>query len=215
MNFCGQSVESVFREYERRAGAERLAMATMAPGEGMSRRDEFLLPVGRDAAWFLHSLVVARKPSIVLELGTSYGYSTLFLADAVAQCDGRLVTMENADYKQVYARDMIAKAGLSDRVEFRLGDAVTMIGEQAGPFDLVLLDIWKELYVPCFEAFYPKLSDEAIIAADNMIEPEIARPDVREYRAALQAKHDLQTTLLPIGSGIELTCKWPSNSDKL
>jgi len=50
--------------------------------EGFARRDEFLLPVGVDAAWFLHALIGARKPKCILELGTSYGYSTLFLADA-------------------------------------------------------------------------------------------------------------------------------------
>jgi predicted O-methyltransferase YrrM len=215
VNFSGDAVAAVFDEYERRADEEREVMAAMAPGEGYSRRDEFLLPVGREAAWFLHSLVIARKPSIVLELGTSYGYSTLFLADAVTQCGGRLITMEIADYKQDYAREMIAKAGLTDNVDFHLGDAVAMIGEEDGPFDLVLLDIWKDLYVPCFEALYPKLSDEGIIAADNMIEPEIARPEVREYRTLLHSKPDLQTTLLPIGSGIELSCRWPANSGKL
>ena len=49
--------------------------------------------------------------------------------------------------------------------------------------DFILLDIWKELYTPCFDAFYGKLSEEAIIASDNMITPEMARPDVRIYRA--------------------------------
>ena len=215
MNFSADTVAAVFEEYEQRAAEEREVMAAMAPGEGYARRDEFLLPVGRDAAWFLHSLVMARKPSIVLELGTSYGYSTLFLADAVAQCGGRLITMEIADYKQDVAREMIAKAGLTDSVDFRLGDAVAMIGEEDGPFDVVLLDIWKDLYVPCFEALYPKLSDEGIIAADNMIEPEVARPEVREYRALLHTRPDLQTTLLPIGSGIELSCRWPADSRKL
>jgi predicted O-methyltransferase YrrM len=100
-------------------------------------------------------------------------------------------------------------------VDFRLGDAVTMIGADPGPFDVILLDIWKELYVPCLAAFYPKLSDEGIVAADNMVEPIAARPEVRKYRAAVRALTDMQTTLLPIGSGIELSVKWPATSKKL
>jgi predicted O-methyltransferase YrrM len=90
-----------------------------------------------------------------------------------------------------------------------------MIHADPGPFDFVLLDIWKELYTPCLEAVYPKLADEAIIAADNMISPEIARDDVRVYRAAVRAKPDLQTSLLPIGSGIELSVKWSAGNPKL
>ena len=137
------------------------------------------------------------------------------MADAAKAVGAKLITMELADYKQAYAREMISKAGLSDVVDFRLGDAVAMIAADSGPFDFVLLDIWKELYLPCFEAFYPKLSEEAVVAADNMIFPDIARPDVREYRAAVRSKADLQTVLLPVGQGIELTVKWTAANQKL
>jgi predicted O-methyltransferase YrrM len=90
-----------------------------------------------------------------------------------------------------------------------------MIGDDEGPFDFVLLDIWKELYLPCFEAFYPKLADEGMIVADNMIFPPMARPDVRAYRAAVSGKGDMQQALLPVGMGIEIAVKWPAGSDKL
>jgi predicted O-methyltransferase YrrM len=90
-----------------------------------------------------------------------------------------------------------------------------MIEADAGPLDFILLDIWKELYLPCFRAFYPKLSEEAIIAADNMITPVQAREDVRQYRAAVHAAEDLHTTLLPIGSGIELSVKWTEGNPSL
>ena len=132
----------------------------------------------------LHSLILAKRPARVLELGTSYGYSTLFLADAVTQAGGTLITMDLADYKQAAARNMIDKAGLSAAVDFRLGDAVALIKADPGVFDFVLLDIWKDMYIPCLRAFYPKLTDEAIIAADNMIEPSMVREDARKYRAA-------------------------------
>ena len=215
MTFSSPRVRSVYDAYERRNAEERARIARMDPGAGFTIRDELLLPVGPDVGWFLHSLIVAKRPSVVLELGTSYGYSTLFLADAVSQVGGRLVTMELADYKQQYAREHIAEAGLEDVVDFQLGDAVEMIGAHGGPFDLVLLDIWKELYLPCFNALYPMLSDEGIIAADNMVEPEMARPEVRAYREALNGKADIQTTLLPIGSGIELSCRWQEGNPKL
>jgi predicted O-methyltransferase YrrM len=163
----------------------------------------------------LHALILAKGPKRILELGTSYGYSTLFIADAARAVGATVISMELADWKQAYAAEQITLAGLADVVDFRCGDAVAMIGADAGTFDLILLDIWKELYLPCFDAFYPKLSDEAIIAADNMVYPPQAREDVRKYRAAVRAKGDLQTTLLPIGSGIELSVKWSAGNEKL
>ena len=214
MRFSGPAVAEVFEDYERRAAEEWERGQALGP-DMFAHRDEFLLPVGAEAGWFLHSLILAKRPARILELGTSYGYSTLFLADAAKQVGGTLITMDLADYKQAEARRQIERAGLADVVEFRLGDAVAMIEEDPGPFDFVLLDIWKELYVPCLEALHPKLAYEAIVAADNMIEPQTARGEVRKYRTALRARPDMQTALLPIGSGIELSVKWPAGSAKL
>jgi|HubBroStandDraft_1064217.scaffolds.fasta_scaffold271810_1 predicted O-methyltransferase YrrM len=212
--FSSPAVDQVFAEYERRNAEERTKAASLG-SELFAHRDEFLLPVGREVGWFLHSLILAKRPARVLELGTSYGYSTLFLADAVTQVGGTLITMELAEYKQAAARAMIEKAGIAAVVDFRLGDAVALINADPGPFGLVLLDIWKDMYVPCLRAFYPKLADEGIIAADNMIEPAVVREDARKYRSALGSLPDMQTTLLPIGSGIELSVKWSPANGKL
>ena len=214
MHFSEPAAAEVFASYQRRDAEER-ARGVALGDSFFAHRDEFLLPVGPEVGWFLHSLILARRPARILELGTSYGYSTLFLADAARQIGATLITMDLADYKQAEARANMERAGLADVVEFRLGDAVALIHADPGPFDLVLLDIWKDLYVPCLDAFHPKLSDEGIVAADNMIEPEMARADVRKYRAAIRALPDMQTALLPIGSGIELSVKWPAGSVKL
>jgi predicted O-methyltransferase YrrM len=215
MNFTDPKVAAVFAEYEARDAIEQERWKLTPPGSGLANRDDFLLPVGPEVGAFLHALILARKPKRILELGTSYGYSTLVMADAARSVGAELITMELADYKQAYAREQLGKAGLDGVVDFRCGDAVAMLRADPGPFDFILLDIWKELYMPCFDAFYSKLSEEAIIASDNMIYPEIARPDVRVYRDAVRAKTDLQTVLLPIGQGIELSVKWSAGNGKL
>lgn len=205
---------AVAARYEARAASDTAKMRELGSA-GFARRDEFLLPVGPEVGRFLHALILARRPHRILELGTSYGYSTLYLADAARSVGAQVVTMELADYKQAHAREQLTEAGLAAVVDFRLGDAVEMLAADAGPWDFVLLDIWKELYLPCFEQFYPKLSEEAIIASDNMIEPAMARPEVRLYREAVRAKADMQTALLPIGSGIEISVKWSAGNAKL
>lgn len=215
MYFTDPKAAEVFAEYLARHEQERALTRDLPRGQFGERRDEFLLPVGADVGNFLRALAIGRKPERILELGTSYGYSTLFLADAAKACGAKLVTVDVDAAKQDYARRMLERAGLAEAVEFRCGDALDIVAADEGEFGLVLLDIWKNLYLPCFEAVYPKLAEEGLIVSDNMIMPESAREAVRAYREAVRAKPDLQTVLLPLGSGIELTIKWSEGNPKL
>lgn len=215
MQFTDPRAQSVFDEYRSRHEGERALMNDLPRDAFGERRDEFLLPVGAAVGDFLRSLAVGRGAETILELGTSYGYSTLFLADAAKQCGARVITIDFEAHKQNYARTMLERAGLADAVEFRCGDAVELVQQAGEEYDLVLLDIWKNLYVPCFEAVYPRLSQGGMLVSDNMIYPESAREATRALRSAIAEKPDLQTALLMLGSGIELTVRWDPKSDKL
>ena len=120
---------------------------------------------------------------------------------------GKVFSYEIASNKQAYAKAQIAAAELSEFVEWRLGDAVSLLASQSGPIDFVLMDLWKDLYVPCFEALYPKLALNGVIVADNMLSPEFTRADAAVYRAAVRSKRDMQAVLLPIGQGIDVSCR--------
>jgi predicted O-methyltransferase YrrM len=202
--------DQVLAKYTKRIEAEDELWRTENPGALFARRDDFLLPVGEEVGRFLHALVIARGAKVIVELGTSYGYSTLFLADAARQTGGKVHSFEIAVDKQNYARAQLAEAGLADYVEWRMGDAVALLDQIEDGVEFVLIDLWKELYIPCFEKLYPKLANNAVIAADNMLEPAMSRPDAEAYRAAVGACPDIQSVLLPIGSGIELSCLWRS-----
>jgi predicted O-methyltransferase YrrM len=205
--------ETVLARFETRAEEERRVWAAQSdPTALLERRDEFLLHVGEETARLLHALVVGRGATRLLELGTSYGYSTLFLADAAQRTGGTLTTVELDAAKQEHARTQLADAGLDQVVDWRCGDAVALLDELEGPFDFVLLDLWKELYVPCFERVVDKLADGALLAADNMLEPAIVRPEAEAYRAAVRSRPELQTILLPVGSGVELSCVWRTSA---
>ncbi|HLI22545.1 MAG TPA: class I SAM-dependent methyltransferase, partial [Stellaceae bacterium] len=133
------------------------------------------------------------------------GYSTLWLAAAARDSGGKVITIEAVEKKQAYARAALTKAGVASAVEFYLGDALGILARLPGPFDFVLLDIWKDLYVPCLDLFYPKLAPGAVVAADNMIFPAGHRAEAADYRRAVRAKPLMQSMLLPVGQGIELS----------
>jgi predicted O-methyltransferase YrrM len=195
-------VSAVLELYHQRMREEGERMRSGRMGAG-DWRDQVLLAVGPDTGRLINILARSLKAPHILELGTSYGYSGIWLADAARATGGRLTTMELQDYKSAYAKDMSTKAGLAEQVDFKVGDAVAMIEALPAGIDFVLVDLWKDLYVPCLEAFYPKLNSGAIIVADNMIRP--GGDDVKRYAEVIRAKPKIASVLLPVGSGIEIS----------
>lgn len=204
-----QAFRTVLARYNERAAREEEQQRSGDPRSALSVRDAYLLHVGEEAARVLHALIVGQGSRTIVELGTSYGYSTLFLADAARRTGGKVFTIDLAAEKQAYAREQLEEAGLAGHVEWMLGDALEILTGLEGPLDFVLLDIWKELYIPCLDRLAPKMAVGGIIAADNILLPEIVRPDAVAYQAAVRTKPGLQSTLLQIGQGIELSTYWP------
>ncbi len=200
-----QKIQGILSEYEARAAKESPHIMQMSEDEWRSRRDEFMLSVGHDTGRLLNILAKGAGARRILELGSSYGYSTLWLAEAARKTGGTVFSLEINSSKQQYARAMIAKAGLDGQVEFFLGDALKTIASLDGPFDFVLLDLWKDLYVSCFDLFYPKLNPGAIVVADNMLRPEEYLPEALKYRRHARSHPKIDSVLLPVGSGIELS----------
>jgi len=198
-------IERVLAEFERRAEEEQ--RRTLAPGAPGTNLDDLLLSVGREAGTLLYLLASGAQSRRILELGTSYGYSTVWLAAAARATGGKVLSLELRDFKIEHARQALTRAGLSTRVEFHAGDCLETLKQLPGPFDFVLLDVWKDLYLPCFELIHPKLAPGAIIAADNMLLPEVVRPQAEAYRARVRAAGDLDSVLLDIGNGVEVSRK--------
>lgn len=201
---------AVFREYaerEQREHAARVAAKTQQP---LAVRNEMLLGIGEDTGRLLNILVKASRARSILEIGTSFGYSTLWLAEAARAVGGRVVTLELAPQKVAFARERMRAAGLIDWIDFRVGDALASLASLDMKFDFVLLDPWKELYVPCLELFYPRLNPGALIAADNMLLPEYSRPDAAKYIAAVRSLPGIESVTVPVGSGVELS-RWSAS----
>jgi predicted O-methyltransferase YrrM len=92
-------------------------------------------------------------------------------------------------------------------VEFHAGDCLQTLKTLPGPFDFVLLDVWKDIYLPCLELVHPKLAPGAVIVADNMLLPEVVRPQAEAYRKRIREFGDMDSVLLDVGNGIEISRK--------
>src|SRR5712664_1645598 len=192
-------VKAVLEAYHARIRDEEKARHEPNATRAGDWRDKALLAVGPDTGRLINILARSLDAPTILELGTSYGYSGIWLAEAARAKGGRLITMELADFKSVHASEMASKAGLAGHVDFKVGDAVQMISELPMGVDFVLVDLWKDLYVPCLEAFYPKLSPGALIVADNVTFPPDAIASVKKYRDAVRSKPHMESVLLPVG----------------
>ena len=199
------AVSAVLADYEARAEREQEIWSTLSAAESLRRRDELLLPVGRAAGMLMNLLIKEGEARRILEIGSSYGYSTTWLAEAARAVGGKVISLELHAAKTQYACTQLERAGLADYVEFRVDDALASLRQLPGPFDFVLIDLWKDLYVPVFELLHRKLSPGAIVVADNMLFPEEFRAEARAYRQRVRAAAGMSSVLLAVGNGLEVS----------
>lgn len=134
-----------------------------------TRMKDFHLAVARDTAKLLYMLARSSGARTIVEYGTSFGVSTLFMAAALRDNGGgRLIGTEFEPSKVAKARENVAAGGLSDLVEIREGDALeTLARDLPDGIDLVLLDGAKELYRKVLALVEPRLRSGALVVADN------------------------------------------------
>ncbi len=165
-------LETMYREaqdqmsllLDRRGDFDR-PMTARERAEAMS---EFYIPVTPEAGRLLYSLVRATRPATVVEFGMSFGISAIHLASAVRDNGtGRVVTTELSATKIAAARKTFADTGLDDVITILEGDALETLANLEGSVDFVLLDGWKDLYLPVIELLEPRLSPGVLIVADN------------------------------------------------
>jgi predicted O-methyltransferase YrrM len=172
-----------------------------------SRLKEAFIPVEPDAGRFLYLAARAIGARRIVEFGTSFGISTIYLAAAVRDNGGgEVIGSELEPSKRERALAHLAEAGLSELVDIRLGDARETLARDLGePVDLLFLDGWKDLYIEILELVTPRLRPGALVLADNVrtfkqtLAPVVAR--VRSGR------HGFSSTTLPFTSGLEVAVR--------
>jgi caffeoyl-CoA O-methyltransferase len=131
-----------------------------------------LINVSPNLGKLLHLFVKLKKAKKILELGTLAGYSTIWMAKALPE-DGRLISLEIDPRHAEVARKNIERAGLSSKVEIRVGKAIELLPqllkEKAGPFDMIFIDADKPPYTEYFELSLKLSRPGTLIIADNVI----------------------------------------------
>lgn len=144
----------------------------------MEARGSQFWSVPRKDGELLHFLVKATRAKHVLEVGTSHGYSAIWMGLGLEETEGRLITIEVDAARHELARRHVSEAGLSQRVTLLRGDAHLELTKLDGPFDFVFLDADKEGQVDYFNKLYPKrLSPGGVLAVHNAIQQASAMKD--------------------------------------
>lgn len=163
-----------------------------------------LVAIDRDKAQFCYRLCRAMGARTIVEIGTSYGVSTLYLAAAVRDNGGGTVVATEYEVDKIaVARRHFAEAGLSDQIDLREGDLRQTLRSGLVEIDFVLMDTWLPMVLPALEIVGPHLRTGGVIVTDNT---ESFREDYADLFAYLR-KHEYTTQTLPFDNGLELSVK--------
>ena len=162
-------------------------------------RSQKMLNITPDTGQFLLLLIRALKAKRVLEIGTSNGYSTLWLAHAVQPLDGSVTTLESSPNKANMARTNFAQAGLQAWIDLKVLDAGEFIRQQPNAvFDFVFLDSDREAYLAWWSDLQRVLIQGGLLVSDNAVSHA---HEMADFVRAVQQTHGYLTSLVPVGNG--------------
>ena len=187
--------------------------------------NDSMLAITNDTGKFLNILLSAINCNRVLEIGTSVGYSTLWMAltllqnrKSLANLKRSILTIENSPSKIKRARKNFVDAGVTDMVEIVEGNALEILAQLPEKiksdsiwgnklFDFVFLDADKENLTEYFDLVIPMVRKGGLIVTDNILLPEDYRPSMIEYVNHVRENKDIQSVTVPIGYGEEVSLK--------
>jgi len=170
--------------------------------------------VGPAVASFLYQLALIRGAKRVFEMGSAIGYSTIWWARAVGE-GGRVVYTDGDAKTADKARRYFERAGVSQRITVRVGDALEFLSEEKEPYDIIFNDIDKVDYPRVVRLAVPRLKSGGLFITDNVLwSGKVSKPNpdeetraILEFNKAIYESKDLFTTILPIRDGVAVCVK--------
>ena len=159
----------------------------------------------------LAQLVQARK---IFELGSGYGYSAVWFSKGMAP-DGKIISTDGSAKNARAARQFFERAGIASRVDFRVGDALTLLDQEPGPFDIILNDIDKHEYPQAFEKAIPRLRKGGLLITDNVLwhgrvvtgDQQPSTLGVLRFNQLAYQSPEVFTTIVPLRDGVAVSLK--------
>ncbi|ENX33821.1 hypothetical protein F889_02484 [Acinetobacter colistiniresistens] len=153
-----------------------------------------------ESAKLLGMLVRTQQSKRILEIGTSTGYSTLWLAEAAKTVGGTVQTLEINAFRSAQAQKYAEEFGLDEFIDFWVGDAADYLAQASNPFDLILLDAERGSYVSYWEDLKRLLqSTGSTLIVDNVISHAA---EVKAFLEQIKDDEAYMSTILPIGAGL-------------
>ncbi len=156
------------------------------------------------------------RPARILEIGTFTGYSAICLARGLRE-GGRLITLEANDEYETIIREFFGKAGITDRTELIIGNALKILPELEGPFDLVFIDADKKEYNGYYDLVVEKVKKGGFILTDNVLwDGKVLSPEnkmdeetaaIHHFNRKITADPRVENLLLPVRDGVMLIRK--------
>jgi predicted O-methyltransferase YrrM len=170
--------------------------------------------VGPTVACVLYQLAVISGAKKVFEMGSAIGYSTIWWARAVGE-GGRVVYTDGDRANADKARRYFERAGVSDRIVVRVGDALEILSEEKEPYDIIFNDVDKIDYPRVFRMALPRLKSGGLFITDNVLwkgklrkpNPDAQTKAILEFNRLIYESKDLFTTILPLRDGVAVCIK--------
>ncbi|WP_210395128.1 O-methyltransferase [Motiliproteus sediminis] len=169
------------------------------------------LNITHDTGVFLAWLVNAVQAKTVLEVGTSNGYSTLWLASSVTQTAGHVYTIERDRTKAKEAAANFDRAGLQSRITLLVDEAFSALSRVPAPVDLIFLDADRSAYLDMAPRLYELLKAGGVLVCDNALSHA---DELADFVNWVQSQAQLSSCLIPVGKGELLIYKAPADPDR-
>jgi caffeoyl-CoA O-methyltransferase len=163
---------------------------------------------------FLRQLAAVIGARMIFEMGSGYGYSAYWFAGGMKD-GGRIICTDRSEINREKALRYLARGGFKSLVDFKVGDAVEIISQFDGPFDIIFNDIDKKDYPRAFDLAIPRLRSGGIFITDNVLwsgrilnkKLDPTARAILEFNRKLFENKDLLSSIIPIRDGLALAVK--------